>query len=154
MVHIFLNVHLVPPTFINSLDSITESIVTAEGGNIVITCEALGYPPPTIVWSRSNGALSDRMIVNDSVIIPTGNGNVSRVGVNLTLTNADREDTGLYQCTASNSVGSDTGNVSIIVQCKCKVLNASSELQVLCMLTAWMNLDLLGAFFNILKESN
>ena len=100
------------------MDNITDLIVTTEGGYIVITCEAFGYPPPTIVWSKTDGALSDRMVVDDSVTIPTGNGNVSSVGVNLTLTNANREDTGSYQCTASNSNGNDTQNVSIIVQCK------------------------------------
>ena len=114
--HVFCSV--VPPTFTNSLDNITSTIATIEGGYIVLTCGAIGYPPPTIIWSKANGVLSDRMTVNDSVIVPTGYGNVSSVSVNLTLTNAYREDTGLYQCTANNSVGNDTGNISITVQCK------------------------------------
>ena len=84
----------------------------------MIACGAIGYPPPTIVWSKANGVLSDRMTVNNSVIVPTGNGNVSSVSVDLTLTNAYREDTGLFQCTAYNSAGNDTGNVNITVQCK------------------------------------
>ena len=83
-----------------------------------ITCKALGYPPPTVVWSRINGILSDRVSVSDSVSVPTGNGNVARVSVNLTITNASREDTGVYTCSANNSIGSDTRNINIIVQCK------------------------------------
>ena len=89
-----------------------------ERNTITITCETFGYPPPTIVWSRSNGTLSDRVSVSDSVSVPTGNGNVTRVSVNLTIINASREDTGVYTCSANNSIGSDNRNVSITVQCE------------------------------------
>ena len=89
-----------------------------EGNTTTITCEALGYPPPTLVWSRTNGTLSDRVSVSDSVSIPTGYGNVTRVSVNLTITNASREDTGVYMCSANNIVGSDSENINIIVQCE------------------------------------
>jgi len=89
--------------------------VITEGDTTTITCEAVGYPPPTIGWSRTS---SDRVSVSDSVSVPTGNGNVTSVSVNLTLTNANREDSGLYECSASNSVGSDNRNTSVTVQCK------------------------------------
>ena len=89
-----------------------------EGDTSTITCEALGYPPPTIVWNRIDGNLSDRVSVSDSVSVPTGYGNVTRVSVNLTITNAYREDTGVYTCSANNSIGSDDSNTSITVQCK------------------------------------
>ena len=100
----------VPSIVTNPMEN--TAIVITEGNNTTITCEALGYPPPTIVWSKTNGPLSDRVSVSDSVSFPTGNGNVERVSVSLTLTNADREDAGLYQCTASNSNGNDTKSVS------------------------------------------
>ena len=89
-----------------------------EGDTSTITCEALGYPPPTIVWNRIDGNLSDRASVSDSVSVPTGYGNVTRVSVNLTITNAYREDTGVYICSANNNIGSDDSNTSITVQCK------------------------------------
>ena len=89
-----------------------------EGNTATITCKAFGYPPPTVVWNRINGILSDRVSVSDSVSVPTGYGNVTRVSVNLTITNASREDTGVYTCSANNSIGSDSSNVSITVQCK------------------------------------
>ena len=92
--------------------------IILEQNTTTITCETFGYPPPTIVWSRTNGALSDRVSVSDSVSVPTGNGNVTRVSVNLTITNAYREDTGVYTCSANNSIGSDDRSVSITVQCK------------------------------------
>ena len=92
--------------------------IVREGNTTAITCEALGYPPPTVVWSRANGTLSDRVSVSDNVSVPTGYGNVTRVSVNLTITNASREDTGAYMCSANNSVGGDSKSIIITVQCK------------------------------------
>ena len=88
----------------------------------MITCEALDYPPPTVVWSRTNGTLSDRVLVSDNVSVPTGYGNVTRVSVNLTITNASREDTGVYTCSANNSVGSDKKSIIITVQCELVII--------------------------------
>ena len=96
---------------------VNETIILERNG-ATITCEALGYPPPTIVWSRLDGNLSDRVLVSDSVSVPTGYGNVTRVSVNLTITNASREDTGEYMCSAINSVGYDNRSVNITIQCK------------------------------------
>ena len=56
--------------------------------------------------------------MSDSVSVPTGYGNVTRVSVNLTITNVSREDTGVYMCSANNSVGSDSKSINITVQCK------------------------------------
>ena len=56
--------------------------------------------------------------MSDSISVPTGYGNVTRVSVNLTITNAYREDTGVYTCSANNSIGSDDRNISITIQCK------------------------------------
>ena len=101
------------PTSIANTVNYNTTVVINENNTTEITCEAIGYPPPTIVWNRTNGTLSDRVSVSDSV--STGNGTVS---VNLTITNASREDTGVYTCFANNSVGSDKRNVNIAVQCK------------------------------------
>ena len=96
---------------------INETIVL-ENNATTITCEALGYPPPMIVWSKTDGTLSDRVSVSDNVIVSTGYGNVTRVSVNLIITNASREDTGVYMCSANNSVGSDNRNACVTVECK------------------------------------
>ena len=101
-----------------SMVNLFNETIVRERNTTIITCEALGYPLPTVVWSRTNGTLSDRVSVSDSVSVPTGYGNVTRVSVNLTITNASREDTGVYMCSASNQIGSDDSNTNIIVQCK------------------------------------
>ena len=92
--------------------------IVREGDTTTVTCEALGYPPPTVEWNRTDGLVDDRVSMSDSISVPTGNGNVTSVSVNLTITNAHREDTGVYTCSANNSIGSDDKNVDITVQCK------------------------------------
>ena len=92
--------------------------VLMERNTTTITCEAFGYPPPRIFWSNIIGAFSERVLVSNSISVPTGYGNVTRVSVNLTIANASREDTGVYTCFANNSVGNDVINSSITVQCK------------------------------------
>ena len=105
-----------------SIVSAIPNTIVVERNTTIVTCEAFGYPPPTVVWNRINGILSNRVSVSDSVSVPTGYGNVTRVSINLTITNASREDTGVYTCSANNSIGSDSSNVSITVRCKLKLL--------------------------------
>ena len=116
-----------------------ESRIITEESATTILCEAFGYPPPTIVWNRIDGILSDGVSVSDSVSVPTGYGNVTRVSVTLTINAASRKDTGEYICSANNSIGSDSSNVSITVQCK------------LCESVVFMNVSLNETFQLLLK---
>ena len=91
-----------------------------EGSHESITCTATGYPVPTVVWQNSDGSsLSNNRLVSGSpVISSTGVGNVSRVSVELMVIGAMRVDTGMYRCSANNSINSTTRNVMITVQSK------------------------------------
>ena len=109
--------YTVAPSVVDPTNNIT-TVVINENNSTEIICEVIGYPPPTVVWSRTNGTLSEIVSVSDNVSVPTGYGNVTRVSVNLTITNASREDTGVYMCSANNSVGSDNKSINIIVQCE------------------------------------
>ena len=84
-----------------------------EGDSVTLTCEAIGYPPPTVVWSRPNGVLSNRVLVSDSISVPTGNGNVTSVSVYLTVASILIEDGGDYKCFASNNIGNDSAIVTL-----------------------------------------
>ena len=94
---------------------VDDSTTINEGDTTIFRCEALGYPPPTIAWNKTNGALSDRVSVSDNVSVPIGYGNVTRVSSTLTITNTDVDDRGTYQCTASNSVSSASRFLMIFV---------------------------------------
>ena len=93
-----------------------------EGSNGSITCTATGYPVPTVVWQNSDGSsLSNNRLVSGSPvnISSTGVGNVTSVSVELMVMGALRMvDTGMYRCSANNSVESTIRNISITVQCK------------------------------------
>ena len=93
-----------------------------EGSDGSITCTATGYPVPTVVWQNSDGSsLSNNRLVFGSLvnISSTGVGNVTSVSVELMVIGTMRMvDTGMYRCSANNSVSSTTRNISITVQCK------------------------------------
>ena len=92
-----------------------------EGSGRSITCTATGYPVPTVVWQDSDGSsLSNNRLVSGSPvnILSTGVGNVTSVSVELMVIGAMRVDTGMYRCSANNSVSSTTRNINITVQCK------------------------------------
>ena len=85
-----------------------------------ITCIATGYPVSTVVWQNSDGSsLSNNRLVSGSPVdMLTGVGNVTSVSVELMVIGAMRVDTGMYRCSANNSVSNTTRNISITVQCK------------------------------------
>ena len=87
-----------------------------EGANITFRCTGVGHPPPLVEWRKLNGSLSNR-ISNTSVSMSTNEGNVTRVTVELMLTRVSREDTGVYECLASNLLNTATRNINLIIQC-------------------------------------
>ena len=111
--------HIVAPTITVPIDG--QQFIVTEGSNGSIICTATGYPVPTVVWQNSDGSsLSNNRLVSGSPvnISFTGVGNVTSVSVELMVIGAMRVDTGMYRCSANNSVNSTTRNINIIVQCK------------------------------------
>ena len=77
--------------------------VTA-GQSFVLTCRATGYPVPSIEWTL-NGTVN---IINSPVtIITIVEGLRSNTSL-LTVSNAMTNDTGTYQCIATDVVNGDT----------------------------------------------
>ena len=109
---------LVAPNITTPLEG--QEFNITEGSNGSITCTATGYPVPTVVWQNSDGSSlsNNRLVSGDPVISSTGVGNVSSVSVELMVIGAMRVDTGMYRCSANNSVSSTTRNIDITVQCK------------------------------------
>ena len=86
--------------------------VTA-GDSFTLTCNATGYPVPSIEWTL-NG--TSYVIRNSSVtIITVVEGLRSNTSV-LTVSNAMTNDTGIYQCIATNVVNNDTQDANVTVQ--------------------------------------
>ena len=110
--------YTVPPMVTMPMEG--EEFNITEGSNGSIICTATDYPVPTVVWQNSDGSsLSNNRLVSGSpVISSTGVGNVSSVSVELMVIGAMRVDSGMYRCSANNSVSSTTSNITITVQCK------------------------------------
>ena len=83
--------------------------------NTKIRCVGVGHPPPTVQWKKLSGELSSR--ISNSSSDQTNQRNVTRVIVELKVTGAHREDTGVYECTVNSQQRNITDNVSLTVQC-------------------------------------
>ena len=79
-----------------------------EGGSASFQCSANGNPEPTVAWSKLD---------NQSEIIQSA---VSRV--RLQLTSVTGNDSGLYQCSATNILGESRDLVQLIVNGKILVI--------------------------------
>ena len=96
-------------------EEIAEDIV--EGRNTTLRCIGVGYPPPLVQWRKLNGSLSDRVSITN-MSKSTNERNVTRVTVELILTRASREDTGVYECSVSNLLKSVATSTTLTIQCK------------------------------------
>ena len=86
--------------------------VTA-GQSFVLTCRATGYPVPSIEWTL-NGTVN---IIADPPV--TKINIVEGLWFNtsiLVVSNAMVNDTGMYQCIATNVVNNDTQDATVTVQ--------------------------------------
>ncbi|KAF7283823.1 hypothetical protein GWI33_022863 [Rhynchophorus ferrugineus] len=77
-------------------------IVTRKGSPVSFECKANGNPTPTVQWSKKDGLLPSGLQVE--------------TGYLLSINEVQRQDGGIYQCTASNGIGQPvTGEVKLHV---------------------------------------
>ena len=77
-----------------------------------LRCVGVGYPPPSVQWNRT---MSDRVYTNMSM--SNNMENITRVTAFLFLTDAHREDTGVYECLISSHLKNITKKLYLTVQC-------------------------------------
>ena len=76
--------------------------VVNESNDATLYCNATGNPVPSIKWIRRRTGY-DTIVSNKSALM---------------LAAIYRNESGLYQCIANNSVGNDSKNCTVDVQCK------------------------------------
>uniref|UniRef100_A0A3Q2D1W7 Neural cell adhesion molecule L1 n=1 Tax=Cyprinodon variegatus TaxID=28743 RepID=A0A3Q2D1W7_CYPVA len=81
-----------------------QSQLTVIGSEVLIKCSVTGKPPPVITWRRDGEIFRDDRANNRRVLDDT-----------LMLHKARPEDSGVYQCEASNRHGSVLANINILV---------------------------------------
>ena len=91
----FLVVMFTVPPSIQPIDN----VMVIEGGNVTLTCNASGFPPPTVYWVKT----SNEVRFNRTELV---------------FTNINRSEAGEYRCVASNPCNTTTELTDIDVQCK------------------------------------
>ena len=86
--------------------------VTA-GTQFTLTCNATGYPVPSVEWTLNGTSYTIR---NSSVVTVMTTGELRSNTSVITVTNAIDSDTGLYECVATNVVNNDTQSATVTVQ--------------------------------------
>ena len=86
------------------------------GETITIDCEAIGVPPPLIIWRLNWGhtAAAPRVTSRTDMVHDRQRGVTVSRGV-ITITDARKEDEGAYTCEALNSKGSILAEPDTIV---------------------------------------
>ena len=75
----------------------------AQGTTFQAKCQAEGYPRPVITWSRS-------------VLLPLPAGRTEVNQHTLTIKNLTLADSGLYDCVATNVMGTKKTRINVAVQ--------------------------------------
>ena len=78
------------------------AVTKPEGSRIILSCNATGNPEPTISWTK------DGFSYNNSRT------SFSKYYKELTIINVTKRDSGKYECVATNGVGGDTSNATLV----------------------------------------
>ena len=78
------------------------------GNDITLICSSSGRHLPHISWTTP-GPTSDRYVISSTPV------NESFLISQFTISNSQSVDTGLYNCTAENSVDNSTGSIFLQV---------------------------------------
>ncbi|XP_018098241.1 leucine-rich repeat, immunoglobulin-like domain and transmembrane domain-containing protein 3 [Xenopus laevis] len=92
------------PSVMTSATKITSPL----GSNVLLRCDASGYPTPQLVWSRTNNSAANYTVVQET---PT-------YGVRwsiLSMNGISYKDAGEYRCKAKNFAGVAEASITVIV---------------------------------------
>ncbi|TKS67326.1 Matrix-remodeling-associated protein 5 [Collichthys lucidus] len=86
-----------------------QHLLKSPGMPVYAQCSARGAPPPTLRWRIPDGTLvrPSQFLHGNLFVLPNGTLHIRKVGP---------KDTGIYECTASNAVGSDKRTVRVEIK--------------------------------------
>lgn len=87
-------------------------VIANEGSSASFTCIADGEPQPTVFWERE-GKASSTMLPN--MYYYGGRFFVARLGKSLQIAKVEKEDEGVYTCSALSNIGNSHAKAKLIV---------------------------------------
>ena len=81
-----------------------EEYEAVKGSSVVLNCSVSGYPVPTITWLYNGGPVNE----SDRRIRVHSNGS-------LTIENVKLSDVGVYECNATNDLGSVSSDPAMLM---------------------------------------
>ncbi|KAK5864485.1 hypothetical protein PBY51_015723 [Eleginops maclovinus] len=93
----------VKPSVMSSATKITSSL----GSNVILRCDATGFPTPSLSWVKSDGTLVDNTVQESP-------GDGSRWSI-MSLHGVSFKDAGNYNCKAKNYAGNAEATISVSV---------------------------------------
>lgn len=87
-----------------------------EGESLQVPLQAHGNPENMIYTWTKNGVPIPQQDTSGSV--SAGEHRIFADGAVLNFTKLHRDDSGIYECSASNSQGKATLNITLVVECK------------------------------------
>ncbi|KAJ8961467.1 hypothetical protein NQ318_014715 [Aromia moschata] len=98
--YFYISLFSVPPSI--QILPPSGQVVTRKGSPVSFECKVNGNPTPTVQWSKKDGLLPSGLQVEKGYL--------------LNLNEVQRQDAGIYQCTASNGIGQPvTGEIRLHV---------------------------------------
>ncbi|CAI9581220.1 unnamed protein product [Staurois parvus] len=92
------------PSVMTSATKITSPL----GSNVLLRCDATGYPTPQLIWSRVNNTNTNYTVIQES---PTDGVRWSILSMN----GISYKDAGEYRCKAKNLAGISEASITVIV---------------------------------------
>ncbi|CAH3166312.1 unnamed protein product [Porites lobata] len=96
----------------------------AQGTTFQVTCQAEGYPRPVVTWIRA--------------VLPFPGGRTEVNRGTLTIKNLNPADNGLYECMATNSIGTKKARINLAVQRLHDSIIVGSNKNYLTSLSNWL----------------
>lgn len=90
-------------------------VTVTESSNADMLCKVYGDPQPTVYWSKISGGSENDISIGNYF---TSNSTLFVVNSTATSLSVSRQDAGVYNCYANNSLGAVSQNITVVVHCK------------------------------------
>ena len=89
----------------------SQSILIPLNSYLILSCTSRGSPPDTFTWSKGSGPL----VQSTSITAVTHNTDYAVFRADYSIGRATPNDDGLYTCTVTNPIGSDSETITITI---------------------------------------